>query len=472
MKIRHAILFIFLFIMAFSVFAQDKTMYFMGIHPNSNEMNPAIQYNRSLVILNPSLNASFSNSSLTFNKTFTRGTGTQDSLLFWDFSTMGKNLRNTNYIHANISNNLLFAGKKIKNGFYATFGISNKNSIYFTFPKTFVDLRYGNADLANNKPRTIDLNNYSFNGFMYREYSFGLSKAFSEKFSLGIHLKLLRGNVAARTTKFLASIETSDDFSESLLKTDISVNLSAPVLNTEKGDSSINFDMASLKDQMLWPYISLKNYGAAIDLGFTYNINKKLTVSGSINDLGFINWGAKPQRLSSKGEYLFDGLYFSPENLEGIDTKGYFKDYFKVYTDTINSIFLPKESGVPFKTWLFAKSYFAITYKHNKKISFSTLLKSTFFYDILLVEATAGTTYSPNKTWAFTGTWSYSNYSLYNFGLGILINGKKGQFYAVTDNINSFDTLNSKSVNFVVGLNMFLFQDNKLDNNSRNSFLR
>lgn len=468
MKIRHAIVFIILFLMASPMVGQDKTMYFMGIHPKGNELNPAIQYNRSLVILSPSLSFSLANSSLTFNKMFTRGTGASDSILFWDFNSMEKNLRNTNYIHTNISNNLLFAGKKLKNGFYASFAIANKNDIYFTFPETFVDLRYGNADLANNKPRTIDLNNYSLNGIMYREYSFGLSKSVSEKLTVGAHLKLLRGNVAARTTKFLASIETSDDFSESFLTTDINVNISAPILNTEKGDSSINFDMASIQDQMLWPYISLKNYGVAIDLGFTYKINEKINLSGSVNDVGFIRWGAKPQQLISKGEYLFDGLYFSTQNLDGFNAENYFKSY----TDTINSIFLPYESDNSFKTWLFAKSYFGITYKHSTKISFNALLKSTVFYDILLVEATAGTTYSPNKTWAFTGTWSYSNYSLYNFGLGVLLKGEKYQIYAVTDNINAFDTLNSKSVNFSFGLNMFLFQDKRLDNNSRNSFLR
>ena len=470
MKIRVALLY-FLFcglITAFSATGQDKTMYFMGIHPNGNQLNPAVQYNRSLVILSPSLSFSLANSSLTFNKMFNRGTGAADSVLFWNFDSMEKNLRNTNYIHANISNNLLFAGKKLKNGFYASFAISNKNDIYFTFPETFVDLRHGNADLANNKPRTIDLNNYSFNGIMYHEYSFGLSKSISEKLIVGAHLKLLRGNVAARTKKFLASIKTNDDFSESFLATDINVNLSAPILNTQKGDGSINFDIASLQDQMLWPYISLKNYGVAIDLGFTYELNEKINLSGSVNDVGFIRWGAKPQQLISKGEYLFDGLYFSTQNLDGFNAENYFSSY----TDTISSIFLPFESDNSFKTWLFAKSYIGATYKYNTKITFSALLKSTVFYDVFLVEATVGTTYSPNKKWAFTGTWSYSNYSLYNLGLGVLFDGERYQIYAATDNLNAFDTLNSKSVNFLFGLNMFLFQSKKIDYNSRSSFLR
>lgn len=73
------------------VSAQDKTLYFMGIYPYNHQLNPAYSYNRSVVIISPSVGLSLSNSSLTFNTAFNRGEGARDTILYWDFETIEKN---------------------------------------------------------------------------------------------------------------------------------------------------------------------------------------------------------------------------------------------------------------------------------------------------------------------------------------------------------------------------------------------
>ena len=50
--------------------AQDNTMILLGIHPQSNQFNPAIQYNESVLIVSPKIDFSAANTSLTYNKIF------------------------------------------------------------------------------------------------------------------------------------------------------------------------------------------------------------------------------------------------------------------------------------------------------------------------------------------------------------------------------------------------------------------
>jgi hypothetical protein len=448
-----------------STTAQDKTGYFLGLNPQQNALNPAYSYNRTLIILNPSVNFSLANSSLTFHAMFNKGKGDQDTLLFWDFDKIGKKLRRSNFVWSDASINLFFAGKPLSRNRYGTLQFSRKYNGYFSYPESFVNLRYGNADLTNNKPRTIDLNNYSINGSVYDEISLGLSKTYSEKFSAGVHVKLLQGKMGVKTTRFLASVVTSNDFSKSVLTTDALIKLSAPVL--EKGTNKLKVDMTELREQLSWYYYSLKNIGTAVDIGFISQINDQITVSGSLNDVGFILWGAKPQQLVSKGEYLFDGFYFSTQNLENFDAG----NYFKAYTDTLQSVFSPRRSDKAFITWLNAHCYFGASYRYSPEFTFTGLLKSTIFPENLLIEATVGTVYRPKKRISLSGTWSYSNRSLYNIGIGAAYTGKRYQLYAVTDNLNAITILDCRGVNISFGISWILFQELNKTQDLKRSFL-
>jgi len=173
---------------AFNLPAQDKTSYFLGLNPQNNALNPAHAYNRDIVIFNPSLSVSLANSSLTFHTMFNKGKGALDTLLFWDFEKMEKKMGKSNSIYGEGAISLIFAGKQLRNRMYFSFQLSRKYTAVLSYPRSFLNLRLGNADLQQNKPRTIDLNHYALNGSAYDEFSFGLSKQFTKKFSGGLHL--------------------------------------------------------------------------------------------------------------------------------------------------------------------------------------------------------------------------------------------------------------------------------------------
>lgn len=430
----------------------------MDVHSQTNQLNPAFQQKYSHLSLSIASGVYLNNSSLTFNDMLTRRTVNGINDTYWDFETIDKKLRDKNYLNLGVNTTPIFLGLKLNEQWYINFSVSLKNSTHLKFPRSISQIRLGNADLEHNKPRTIDLNHYGFDALTYAEYSFGASKKLNSGFTVGAHVKALTGLSAVKTNRFLASIETADDFSSSELKTDIAMDVSGTWFEVDKlsrlfdTKKSVS-DMISGKDD-----ISLKNMGIALDVGFTYTLpNKKWEVYASLVDLGFISWADKPQSMVSKDRFVFDGAQFSPYIINDDDFD--FTDYLKQYADTLGSTIVPVAQRKSFKTALFPKTYIGATYRYSDQLYFNSLINTILYKDNLLTQASIGTTWLPFKNLGLTGTLSYSNYSLYNVGLGFVLNTEIVQFYIVTDNINSFDIRNSRGLNLAFGVSFYVWKE-------------
>ena len=440
-----------------TMLAQDKTMMFMDIHSQKNQLNPAFQQEYTHLSLNIASGFYLNNSSLTFNDMLTRRTANGISDTYWDFETIDKKLRDKNFLNLGINTTPIFLGLRLNEQWYVNFSASLKNSTHIKFPRSISQIRLGNADLENNKPRTIDLNHYGFDALTYAEYSFGASKKLNSGFTFGAHVKALMGLSAVKTNRFMASIQTADDFSSSELKTDIAMDVSGTWFEVDKLSRVFNTkrsvgDMISGKED-----ISLRNMGIALDIGFTYTLpNKKWDIYASLVDLGFIRWAHKPQSMISKDRFVFDGAQFSPYIINDDDFD--FTDYLKQYADTLGSTIVPVAQRKAFKTALFPKTYVGATYRYSDQLYFNGLFNAILYKDNFLAQATIGTTWLAFKNFGFTGTLSYSNYSLYNLGLGFVFNTDRVQFYMVTDNINSFDIRNSRGVNVAFGVGFYVWK--------------
>lgn len=437
--------------------AQDKTMYFLGVEPQSNLFNPAFQNDSVFLVFSLSGSSFINNPTLTYNDLFTTKTinGAED--MYWDFENIDRKLKDKNFIIAGIYSTPFFLGIKLKNQWFLNFSASVKGNSYFKYPGTISSIRFGNADLENNKPRIIDLNNYSINELTYAEYSFGVAKELSPALKVGVHAKALMGISAIKTNHFYASVNTKDDFSESLLETDILMHVSGTLFNTDKVEREFETTKPFKEFLTGKESISLRNFGAAMDLGFSYKINQSFTLYGSITDLGFIKWGLEPQQLVSKDQYLFTGFYFSPYTLKNDFS---FNKYLKQLADTVISTIIPETKNEKFITGLYPKTFLGLTYQYSPKISFNGLISSTIYNDVYILNGTIGTTWVPYKKLALTSTFSYSNFSLCNFGLGVLLKFKRFQYYCVTDNIAGIDLANSRNSNFSMGVNWKIIQRN------------
>jgi len=441
--------------------AQNKTLYFMDLHPQSNLINPAWHADSSYFIFSPSVHSFVSNSSLTVNNLFTTKTIGSQSDLYWDFETIDKKLKDKNYLDAGVRMTPFFLGLKLKNSWYLNFSTSIVGISYINYPGTISLMRFGNANLETNTPRTIDLNNYYYNELTYSENSVGFSKKVNSKLSLGVNLKTLIGLSAIKTNHFLASVETEHDFSQSQLATDISVNVSGELFNADKVNNVFSSQKNFGKFLFGEKPFSFRNIGLAFDLGFSYQPNKKLEISGSILDIGLIDWGLEPQKLVSNDSYLFEGIYFSPYIVTEKDFS--FNDYLEQYLDTITRTLIPEVENERFTTWLYPKIYLGVGYQYSPRINFNGLLNTVIYNDIFLINGTLGTNWLVNEKLALSGSISYSNYTLYNLGFGVSYKCDCMQVYFVTDNINAIDLRNSKSINFAVGLNILIWNKKSLD---------
>ena len=444
----------------FPTIAQEKTLFFMGVHPQSNLLNPAVSYNYSFLTLSISPDIFIENSTFVYNDLLTTRTENNRDITYWDFENIDRTLKEKNFLNGGITITPLYFGLELRNTWFLNSHVSIKNNSHLHYPGTISSLRFGNADIETGTPRTIDLNHYSINEQSYVETSVGLSKQVSEAVTFGFHLKMLTGISNLRTKKFLAEIETSDDFSESVLRTDARVDISGALFTTNKIEQTITTNINPPEFLAGKKSASFHNLGAAIDLGFQFKMGKKVTGYASVTDLGAIRWRKNPQQLFSKGEYTFDGLYFSTDLIEKAFTDDEFlKNYLEQYTDTIIKTFFPETGNNNYNTWLYPQAFLGTRFEINSNFSVHGLLQSKWYPQNLLFRGSVGANLTTkNKKLAVSSNVSYSNYTLYNVGFGALFNGKRVQLFVISDNLNSLNIRNSKGINFTFGLNILLWK--------------
>lgn len=453
------VIFVLLFI-ALQSLAQEKTLFFMGIHPQSNLLNPAVSFNYSFFALSFSPDIFVENSTFVYNDLLISRIENNREVLYWDFENIDKKIKDKNFLNGGLSFTPIYFGLELRNTWFFNAHVSVKNTSFFHYPGTISSLRFGNADVETGTPRTIDLNNYSINEQNYIETSVGFSKEISKNVNFGFHVKALTGISNLRTKKFLAEIETANDFSTSTLRTDALVDISGTLFNTDKIEQAVTTNINPVEFLAGKKSVSVKNLGAAFDLGFQFKMGEKITGFASVTDLGAIRWGNNPQQLISKGEYTFDGLYFSTDLVEeALENDDFLSDYLEQYTDTIINTFFPETGDNNYTTWLYPQAFLGTSWEINRNFSAHVLMQSKWYPKNILFRSSLGASVSTsNRKLAFSSNVSYSNYTLYNIGFGALFNGRRAQLFVISDNINSINIRNSKGINLAFGINILLWK--------------
>lgn len=176
----------------------------------------------------------------------------------------------------------------------------------------------------------------------YLELALGHSHRINDQWTVGAKLKFLIGGAYA-------------DFSADQL--DVTMNgdqwrivgdarLKAAVLSSEfdyedpsKNSADGRRRVKGLDDVSF----GLPGFGLGVDLGATFKVNKDLTLSAAINDLGFINW-SKVKHASSRGDYTFDGFedIYAGSNNTGGNKLG---DQFESLGDDLEEMFSVYDDG-------------------------------------------------------------------------------------------------------------------------------
>lgn len=153
----------------------------------------------------------------------------------------------------------------------------------------------------------IDMSDLGINADVRLELSYGYSRTILGKIRIGAKVKLLAGLAKAKYSMNKLTL----DLNENKWSAEAEGNgyFSAPGIQLTTENGVINGVDIPTPDyeEILKAAENHKNYGAAIDLGFSMDILKYLTVSASITDLGFINWTGTSLG-SEYGNVEFTGL--------------------------------------------------------------------------------------------------------------------------------------------------------------------
>ena len=256
---------------------------------------------------------------------------------------------------------------------------------------------------------------------------------------VGIHAKVLQGLAAIKTDIETFDLNVNVDPNQVDprhvtydMKMNGTVYMSAPISVTvdEDGipsiDDSIPTDMEILIDKGL---LNFKNPGFAVDIGAVYEFNDEWTFSGSINDLGFINWNGDLNSFTANGDFIFKGLEVNSINPDSISAA------VDGLMDSIKHAVDLTHGNKGFSTGLGPKLYLGALYNVNHYFSVGALSRTVFakndFRQEFNVSANVNLyhllTTSINYTLALNGA--------NTIGFGLALRGGPLQFYFAADYI-------------------------------------
>lgn len=418
---------------------QNSTLFFMHSTPQANFVNPAVRNECNWIIGLPvisSLHFNYGNSAFSINQVLSKQQGNR---YVFNGDAVLKKLGNINFLSTELHTNLFYLGFWIKENFI-TFSINEKADLFLTYPRDLFALGWqGNTQFEG---KTAKLSHTGAFLNYRREFAIGLARQTSNDLAWGIRAKLLFGKLNTSMSKSNIDLYTEPLTYNLDFTSNWQLNTSLPL--TVNKNANNNFDSFTSTGTLGNILFNRKNIGLAFDLGFIKYRDDKVTVSGSILDLGLIYWTSNGNSFSQTGNYSYKGPL-----IDTINVGNYFDDLF----NGVKNQFGIKVDNKSYVTLLSPMVYLGATYNIKEDLNVGFLLSSK----INRYRITAGATLSLNKTFnkkaSVSLSYSYIYRDFKNIGAGVKLGKKPVQFYAVSDNILGFiKPLDTRNLNLRFGL--------------------
>lgn len=222
---------------------------------------------------------------------------------------LGK-LRNVNHIKEELDLTILSFGFRGFGG-YNTFSLGVRETASFSLPKDlFTFMKLGQDGPTSH----YNFKNIGINGNAMAEVALGHSRQILPQLRVGAKLKFLVG--VADFNARISNMDVTLGDEKWSVRADGEVNIAAgnglkvPTY-AESGKHYDNPDDANLIDWDNLDYDSfgLGGFGAAIDLGATYQLHPDLEISASVLDLGFVSWNNAIHGKTGTTSWDFDGFH-------------------------------------------------------------------------------------------------------------------------------------------------------------------
>jgi len=385
------------------------------------------------------------------------------------------NLSSKNHVAVNQQVELINVGFRRKNDKdYVSFGLYQELDFINYYPKDAAILFYqGNTDRNGNLElnRPYELSDINFKGDVVSVLHAGISRKVNKKLTAGLRVKLYAGafNFQSIHNKgtFTTVLGENNILQHQFNSVDFALQ-SSGVIGNNSNDGIVKTTLEKM--------ILNSNFGLGFDVGFTYNLKNDITLSGSILDIGFVNYNNNVKTYSLKGDYNLDGLdLLTPIDIENPDL-GPWEQLTDEFDDELNN----EETSRAYFTYRPMKLNAGIEYKFGKKVSSLKKVNSVncaaFVERKLERQNKAGLQlYSifraKQPQVALTGfyyrkifsslaakvTYTADSYSFKNIGLGASTSIGNIHFYGGFDNILGYTDLSkSNSISIQFGINWIL----------------
>ena len=200
-----------------------------------------------------------------------------------------KGVKKMNPINVNADLSLISFGFNSKKSFH-TLDLSVKADARLNVPGTL----FSWAKECNG---ALDMSKLGLNADARLELSYGYSREILENARFGVRVKLLAGLAKAQYQMDKLQLSVAQD--KWIVESVGGGYYALPISGSESPE-----DPNGIIDNLL----SARNFGAAVDLGFSMDILKYMTVSASITDLGVIAWNNVSMLATPEGSWTYDGF--------------------------------------------------------------------------------------------------------------------------------------------------------------------
>ena len=275
-----------------------RTSYFMEGTHYRQQLNPALAPGRGYLNLPVigTFNASVNSSTLGYQDVMDIIDNTEGGDFFKSDAFINK-LDNLNNLNVNLSTDILSAGWYKGKNFWS-FNIGLRNDIGASIPKGMFEFMremdglsaYDNLERLSNIDQKVGHQSLEINS--YAEVGVGLARNITERLTVGARVKALLGvgnlkldinNIAVNSNLSGYNTGNLNDLNgRAEIRVDATLENSSKLIELSEDDGVI--------DEIEFGTFGLAGYGLGIDLGASYKLMDKLTLSASLLDLGFMKW--------------------------------------------------------------------------------------------------------------------------------------------------------------------------------------
>lgn len=426
-----------------NLFSQNEgTLYFMNSLPQSVYLNPAFvpKYKVSVGLPGSSIFVNYSNNGFKYNDLINKS----GDVVTADLDKLYSNLKEKNYLTEAAQVDAFRISIKVSPRIYLTYNSTAKIYSRLMLPKDLTGIFIkGNAPFVGSTATLAP----KAEGMVLLENALGGAFTVNKDLVVGARVKWYKGIINTTTKSAALSLSVDEN--------DYALTMNGSLDARTSGIQSLD-DFDFEKDRKNY----LKNNGFGIDLGATYRVMDRINISLSVTDLGYIKWKNDTYGYTldpKKANYTFSGIDLN-EVFNGND------DYINSVSDSLQNKFEPKENAIgSYSTSMPTKIYLGGNYEIRRNFTAGVVVYSEMFRGRTAVGTTLGLTKNFGKRFTASGTYTISNNSFNNIGLGTSLNLPPFQLYLVGDNIlraafsgkelNKFVN-NTQLFNLRIGLNL------------------